>query len=150
MEYERGVQELEGAGGAETGFGNAPPYLGFSCMCQEGFDEALAEFALAQRLEQNGDMLAGTGYALGRSGRKAEARQVLTEIMNLRRGRYLQAVVVALVHIGLGEKDEAFFWLEEAFTERAQWLTEIKVDPAFDSLRADRRFEELLQKMGLA
>ncbi len=149
-QYDRAVQELRETVRTDPDFWMAHLYLGFTYMYQERFGEALAEFALAQQLEQNGDMLAGTGYALGRSGRKAEARQVLAEIMKLRRGRYLQAVVVALVHIGLGEKDEAFFWLEEAFTERAQWLTEIKVDPAFDSLRADRRFEELLQRMGLA
>ena len=149
-QYDRAVEELREAVRIDSDFWMAHLFLGFTHMYQEQFDEALAEFALAQQLEQNGDILAGTGYALGRSGRKAEARQVLAEIMKLRQGRYVQAVVVALVHIGLGEKDEAFFWLEEAFTERAQWLTEIKADPAFDSLRADARLEQLLQRIGLA
>ena len=74
----------------------------------------------------------------------------MTELEKLRQKQYVQPVVLALVHIGLGEKEEAFLCLEKAFEEHAQWLSEIKVDPAFDSLRSDVRFGELLQRMGLA
>ena len=114
------------------------------------FREALAEFTSAKQLETNGDILAGMGYTLGRLNRHAEARQILAEVMELRHSGYIQAVIVALVHLGLGETDEAFAWLDKACEERAQWATEMKVDPAFDGLRSDARFGQLLQRMGLA
>ncbi len=71
-------------------------------------DEALAEFTSAKQLETNGDILAGMGYTLGRLNRHVEARQILAEVMELRHSGYIQAVIVALVHLGLGETDEAF------------------------------------------
>ncbi len=149
-QYDRSIQELREIVRTDPDFWIAHLFLGFTYMYQDQFDKALAEFTNAKQLETNGDILAGFGYALARSNRHAEARQILIELQELRRGRYVQAVVVALVHVGLGEKDEAFFWLEKAYDERAQWLSEIKADPAFDSLRSDARFGDLLQRMGLA
>ena len=55
---------------------------------------------------------------------------------------------IALVHIGLGEKDKAMEWLEKAKTERDPFLIYIKVDPNFDSLRSEPRFQTLLTSIG--
>lgn len=57
--------------------------------------------------------------------------------------------IVALVHAGLGETDQAFEWLQRAYDERDQGMTTSKVDPPLDPLRADPRFEELLRRMDL-
>jgi hypothetical protein len=56
---------------------------------------------------------------------------------------------IALVYIGLGQKDKAMEWLEKAKTERDPFLIYIKVDPNFDSLRDNPRFNALVQQMGL-
>jgi len=56
---------------------------------------------------------------------------------------------IALIYAGLGEKDQAFAWLEKGYEERSfqmQWLT---VEPRWDSLRSDPRFADLLRRMGL-
>jgi hypothetical protein len=57
---------------------------------------------------------------------------------------------IALVHTGLGEKDEAFRSLERAVELRAAYITLLKVDPRFDSLRQDPRFQNLLHQMNLS
>jgi hypothetical protein len=56
----------------------------------------------------------------------------------------------ALIAVGLGDHDQAFGWLEKAFEERAQMLSELNAEPAFDPLREDARFTDLLRRIGLA
>ena len=57
---------------------------------------------------------------------------------------------LASIYARIGEKDQAFFWLERAYQERSQWLTFLKVEPVWDSLRSDPRFTDLLRRVGLA
>jgi Tfp pilus assembly protein PilF len=147
---DRGIAELREVVRNDPEFWVAHVFLGFAYMYTGQLPEALAEFRNAKQLNDNADVEAGIGYTLARLNQHAEARKVLAELKNLRRGRYVQPVIIALVHAALGENDEAFLWLEKAFEERAQWLSEIKVDPAFDSLRSDARLGQLLQRMGLA
>ena len=56
---------------------------------------------------------------------------------------------VAAIYTGLGDKDDAFKWLEKAFEERDVWLMNLKVDPVFSRLRTDKRFGDLLARAGL-
>jgi hypothetical protein len=56
---------------------------------------------------------------------------------------------IALVHVGLGNDDIAFQWLEEAVRERALQLIYLKAGPKFDRLRKDDRFTDLLRRLGL-
>jgi hypothetical protein len=62
----------------------------------------------------------------------------------------VSAYGVAKIHEGLGEKDQAFAWLERAITERDTNVISLKVDPEFDSLRSDPRFADLLRRIGLS
>jgi hypothetical protein len=54
---------------------------------------------------------------------------------------------MALIHTGLGERDEAFRWLDMALEERSAWLAYVRVDPRLDYLRPDPRFQDLLERM---
>ena len=66
----------------------------------------------------------------------------------LPRHRFVTSYGVALVHAGLGQKDEAFAWLDRAFEERSHWLVWLRLDPRWKSLREDARFGTLVRKMG--
>ncbi len=66
----------------------------------------------------------------------------------LERGDYVPSYTMALMYTGLGDKDQAFEWLEKARKDRSEELTLLKVDPKFDILRADPRFSALQAKMG--
>jgi len=71
---------------------------------------------------------------------------------DLSKQKYVSAVLVAMIYAGLGEKDKAFEWLEEGYDDRSIGLAnleEIKVDPAYDPLRSDPRFQDLLRRMNL-
>lgn len=61
----------------------------------------------------------------------------------------MQPTLIALIHTALGEKDEAFRWLERAYAEHDGDLCILKVDPRLDSLRADPRFASLVKRVGL-
>jgi serine/threonine-protein kinase len=91
----------------------------------------------------------GLGHVYGVSGKKAEARAVLDELKQASRQEYVPADSIALVYAGLGEKDQAFTWLEKAYEEHAFKMAWLKVDPQWDSLRSDPRFADLLRRVGL-
>ena len=55
-----------------------------------------------------------------------------------------------MIYTGLGDKDQAFKWLNKAYDDRSAWLTGLKLEPMLDSLRSDPRFEDLLLRVGLA
>jgi TolB-like protein/Tfp pilus assembly protein PilF/class 3 adenylate cyclase len=125
-------------------------FLGWVLTMDQQWPEAVEQFTIAQQLDQNAETLVGLGYVLGLSGKVDEARETLAKLKTLRRESYVQPVSIALIHIGLGEKDEAFGCLDDAYEEHAQWLSEIRADPAFDPLRSDDRFTDLLHRIGLA
>jgi hypothetical protein len=104
----------------------------------------------ARRLDNTPQVKAILGYAYAVSGRNSEALRMLTELDQLAACRYVSPYFRALIYAGLGEKTQAFAWLDKAYEERNEWLVWLKVDPKLDSLRADPRFADLLHRVGFA
>jgi Tfp pilus assembly protein PilF len=84
-----------------------------------------------------------------RAGRRDEARRLLAEFKALTPNRYVAPLAVASVHAALGEKDQAFDYLEGAYRAGVTALSHVKVEPGLDSLRSDPRFADLLRRMSL-
>ena len=76
--------------------------------------------------------------------------KVLDELRELSKRRYVSSYRVAAIHLGLGETERAFEWLERAVEEHDAWLVWLKVDPVLDDLRPDPRFADLVERIGLA
>ena len=95
------------------------------------------------------DVIALGGYTLARAGRRREALATLEDLRRLASPREPSPFLVALVYVGLEDMDRAFEWLEKALEARSWELPLLKVDPIFDTLRADRRFPALLDRLGL-
>jgi serine/threonine-protein kinase len=89
------------------------------------------------------------GNALGRSGDTVGARRMLDKLLALSKKRYVPPAHLAFVYMGLGDRDQAFAWLEKARDERSDFVRFVKVDPLFDPLRSDPRFAELVKSVGL-
>jgi len=89
------------------------------------------------------------GHAYGISGDKAHARQVLDELETLSTRQYVPSYDIALVYLGLGDKGEAYRWLEKALDERSAWMVYLNMDPRLDNLRSESRFKMLVRKVGL-
>ena len=94
--------------------------------------------------------MAVLGYLYGKSGRMNEARAILKEFEDLaRRDRYASGYAVAVVYAGLGDTERAFAFLDAAYRERSHWLVWLNRDPRWNDMRADRRFQSLVKKIGL-
>lgn len=94
--------------------------------------------------------MAVCGYLYGKTGRVDEARAVLARFAELARdGRYASAYAVAVVHAGLSDFASALASLQVAYRERSHWLVWLKRDPRWDEIRLDRRFQDLVRKVGL-
>ena len=124
-------------------------YRGLAYEQKGMYAQAIADFQKGVKLSGSPLMLALLGHAYGVSGKRAEAQQVLSELQDLQGRQYVSPYTVAAIYAGLGEKDQAFKWLEKANDERDIWLMNLKVDPVFSKLRADRRFADLLERAGL-
>lgn len=124
-------------------------YLGLAYEQKGMYQKAIAEFQRGVQLSGSPLMLALLGHAYAASGKTAEAREVLSELRDLESRKYVSPYTVAAIHAALGDKTEAFKWLEKAFEERDVWLMNLKVDPVFTVLRSDKRFSDLLTRTGL-
>ena len=125
--------------------------LGNALQQQGHFEEAIAELTKA-RTASNDDpwMLADLANANAAAGKKAEALALLHELQERAKGEYVSPYFIALVYVGLGDKDQALQWLQKAYQERSALLTWLKVEPKLDSLRSDPRFQELQRRVGFS
>ena len=88
-------------------------------------------------------------YVLARAGRHREARALRDELRRISKPRDPEPFRLATIHIGLGETDLAFAWLEKALEARDWQMALLNVEPAFDDLRSDPRFAALVERVGL-
>src|ERR1041385_9198320 len=92
--------------------------------------------------------MASIGRIYGRMGNRAEAQKMLDKMQNISKHRYVSPYWTALIYVGLGDKDEAFRQLEKAFEDRYFLMIWIDSDPVFDNIRSDKRFTDLVRRIG--
>ena len=128
----------------------AHEYLGLGYLKQGRYPEAIAELEKAVELSgRERRPLRDLGYGYAISGKRAEALAVLKELEAKYEKKEALAQDFAAVYTGLGEKDQAFAWLEKDFQTRSGLLAWIRWAPPFESLRSDPRCADLLRRMGL-
>lgn len=115
------------------------------------FQNAIGLSKTAESPEGKPEMIAALGHAYAVSGRRAEALRILEQLKELiAQQRYVSPYSIALVYVGLGEKDQALAWLDRAYDERDESYIHLKVDPRLDAIRQDPRFTERLRTIKLA
>lgn len=123
-------------------------YLG-TALAQKGLHrEATIAFKKVLSMEYRQQTTAMLGYTYGVMGETRLALETLQSLNALSEKSYVSPYLKAIVYTGLGELDEAFVQLETACAERASWMIFLKVDPFLDRLRGDKRFEEMLRRLG--
>ena len=114
------------------------------------YEEALSELQITLKLRGDSMECAWLmGHIYARSGKIDEARDVLDQLIEQSKNRYVSPCSFAFIHAALGEKDQAFTWLEKAFEQHCAELFDLKVEPKYDNLRPDAHFRNLLQRIGL-
>jgi TolB-like protein len=125
-------------------------YLSMAYTMSGRLAEGIAEGEKARH--SSGDLpmlIAFSGHPYAVAGDVARAEQILHELEEMRKKRYVPSYWVALIHAGLGRVDQAFESLQAAYSERSDWVGFASVDPRLDSLRSDPRFAELKKMLGL-
>jgi len=116
------------------------------------FDRAISEFEKGLGRKEGGEtdlVLGGLGHVYAVSGKQTQAQDLLRQLKVKAEHEYVPGVAIALICAGLGDKDQAFVWLEEGYKQRAFQMQFLKLDPRWDNLRSDQRFIDLTRRMNL-
>jgi TolB-like protein/Tfp pilus assembly protein PilF/predicted Ser/Thr protein kinase len=148
--FDDAIQECRRTIELDANFAVAYDVLGGLLAAKGMYREALPVIEKAVALNRGAAMsLANLGYVRARLGDRAEARRVLEQLEAASKVRYTPALAFAVVQVGLGEKDQAFAWLDKAYDERFNRLAYLRREAVWDALRPDPRFKELVRRIGL-
>jgi len=111
------------------------------------FKEAIALYEKAQAARQFPSV--GLAITYAKMGRREDARRILDQLIEKSRRQYVAADLIAAVYTALGEKDEAFRWLDRAFNEHSAPAYSFLFHPEYRALRSDPRFADLLRRIGV-
>jgi len=149
-EFDKSVEACETMLRIDENFLPAYQDLAEAYLERSRFDDAVEVLQKALQISKGAaPVKARLGFAYARAGRIEAARGVLQELEEDSRQRYVTPVAFAIVHCGLGEKDESIKWLERACEERAGGVLSVKVRPMWAALRSEPAFTRLLGRMGL-
>jgi TolB-like protein/Tfp pilus assembly protein PilF len=149
--YEEAIRQARQTLDLDPDYATALRILGWSYEESGRLEEAIEAHRRACELtEHRPNFTAQLGRALAAAGRRAEARLVLDRLSKASEHSYVSAFDIALIHAALEDRDRALEWLERAFDEHSDHLPYLGVNPRLDSLREESRFQDLLERMGLA
>ncbi len=148
-QYDNAVEQLRRTLELDQTFYYAHWRLGMAYELKGSFPEAISEYQEARALNDDLQVQALFGHAYAASGKRDEALRMLDELKQSSKLRYVSAYSFALVYAGLGEKDQAFQWLEQGYQNRDWQMSHLNVDPLMDNLRPDPRFTDLVRRIGI-
>jgi DNA-binding winged helix-turn-helix (wHTH) protein/Flp pilus assembly protein TadD len=148
--YDEAVAQFEQTLDLDANFGFAHAMLGLVYVDKGDADRAVALLEKARALSgPRPDVMALHGFALANAGRTHDANRILDELRALSTADRPLSFQMAVVHVGLRDKEQAFHWLEKALDAHAWELGALRAIPLFDILRSDPRFAILLDRIGL-
>jgi TolB-like protein/Flp pilus assembly protein TadD len=147
---ERGLEQAKQLVELESGYHLAQMMLGLVYLGAQRFEESVKALRRAVELSDEFPLMLGwLGLALGMGGHTAEAAMLLDRLREIAGHRFVLPTSFAWLHLGLGDIDEAFAWMERAVYRNDEWVHPIKTYPFLDPLRTDPRFHALMRKIGL-
>jgi TolB-like protein/Flp pilus assembly protein TadD len=143
--YDEAIEQLRNTVEMDPEFYWAHRFLGLALELKGATAEAIAEYQRAFELSDDPTVLGFVAHAEANTGRPNDARQILARLTEAAKTRYVSAYAFAVIHLALGEKDQALDWLEKNARDHASPATSlIPSDPYLDPLRGDPRFEALV------
>jgi len=151
-QYDRAIEQFQKTLEMDPNFAPTHVRLGVTYLQKGMYEEAIAEQKKAMSLDESPGRwgrAAVLGYAYAVAGKRSEAQKIFNDLQELSKQRYVSPYNFALISMGLGDRDQTFEWLNKTYDEYPFTLVFLKVDPRYDSLRSDPRFDALLRRMKL-
>jgi TolB-like protein/Flp pilus assembly protein TadD len=148
--YNESIRESHSVLAVQPDNASALTTLGFTLAADNQPEEAIRVLEKAVSLSNGSPAATGVlirAYAHG--GRRSDALRLLAELKRRRAAGYIPAGAFVNAYLGLGENDQAFIWLEQAYREQSNILQFLKTHPYFDPIRTDPRFVDLVRRVGL-
>ncbi len=147
--YDMAVEQYRNVAELDPNFVPAHLALGQAYEQKKMFREAIAELERAVDLSGGSPVYrASLAHAYGVSGRRSDALRLIDDLRKLASRRYVASFDMAIAYLGLGDEDRTLAALESAFQERSPRLLFLRVEPRFDTLRSDTRFQEMTKRVG--
>ena len=150
-QYDEAIAQLEKTISLEPNYQHAYLWLGQAYEQKEMYRDAIAAFQKGMTNgERNPTLIAALGHAYAMAGERDKALAALAELREISKQHYVIPYLMAVIYLGLGDKEQTFTWLEKAYQDRTSLLIWLKVEPQFKSLRNEPRFQDLLRRVGVA
>jgi len=146
--WDEAIEQCRRALELDPNFLQARWALGWTYGQKGMYQQAVAELRDGVNLSRGAVIFEfALGYAYAVAGELDGTRKILTQLLDSSEHRYVMPYWIATIYAALGDKDNAFLWLECAYRERSAWIAFLKVQPWFDTLRSDSRFDDLLHRV---
>jgi len=117
---------------------------------KRAYEGAITELNRARPISADWSFIvADLGYVDALLGKRSEAEKIIQNLKERTAREYIDPCLIAYIYIALGDKDEAFAWMDKAFQERSGMICWLQIEPKFDPIRSDPRFANLVHRMGL-
>jgi Tfp pilus assembly protein PilF len=146
-DYDKAIASSRRALSFDPHQGLASLVMGWSYEQKGMFEEAISSL---EKSFPSTPRTASVAHALARSGKKQAAEDLLGQLLEDSKKKYVSAYDFAVVYTGLGDNDRGLGWLNKAFDEHSGFMVYVYLDPRLKSLRPDARFQDLLRRMGFA
>jgi serine/threonine-protein kinase len=149
-QHDRAIEQARVTIEMDPNFSGIHLILGLAYSHKSMFEEAMAEHEKERAVSPGMSFLIDCciGIAYVRMGKKDEALEVLDTLLERAEQGYVPSYFLAMFYFTLENRDKGFEWLEQAYQERDSWIVHIKTNDAFEGVRSDPRFIEILRKMG--
>ncbi|KAF5408371.1 MAG: TPR repeat protein [Candidatus Udaeobacter sp.] len=149
--YDEAIDQCRRTIEMDPNFAVAHWHLGLAYEEKQALDAATEEFKKAISLSGGSPLMrAALSRAYAQSQKKPGANEMLDKLNELSKQQYVSPYEVATIYIALGNNEQAFQLLEEAYAEHSFHLVYLNVSPQFKSVRSDPRFQDLVQRLGLS
>lgn len=149
-QYDQAIEQCHKTLELEPNYFAARRYLGLAYVEKRSYTKARAELEMSFRLAGGSSLSrAELGYAYAVSGKRKEAERILEDLSSAPHQRYVSPYLLAIVHTGLGNQEQALVSLQKAYEDRADWLVYMNAEPRFGRLRFDPRYQALVRRVGV-
>ena len=146
--YDEAIAQFKKTLELDQNFGSAHLGLGYAYAAKGEYEKAVAEYKETIKLRgENTSDQCYLGYALAKAGQRAEAEAILKQLETTE--KYVSPAELAVLYVGLGEKEKALSALERAYAAHDLQMQNLGIDPGYDSIRSEPRFQDLMRKVGL-